>query len=71
MAAESVGLYTDQYELTMLSAALADGAGQRRCSFEVFGRRLPDSRHGPVEPRSADTPDARPDLRVPTARAAP
>jgi nicotinate phosphoribosyltransferase len=44
MATESVGLYTDQYELTMLSAALADGAAQRRCSFEVFGRRLPDSR---------------------------
>ncbi|HET6209158.1 MAG TPA: nicotinate phosphoribosyltransferase [Jatrophihabitans sp.] len=44
MAAESVALYTDQYELTMLSAALADGAAERRCSFEVFGRRLPDSR---------------------------
>jgi nicotinate phosphoribosyltransferase len=44
MAAESVALYTDQYELTMLSAALADGTADRRCSFEVFSRRLPESR---------------------------
>ncbi|HJQ02572.1 MAG TPA: nicotinate phosphoribosyltransferase [Jatrophihabitans sp.] len=44
MAVESVSLYTDQYELTMLSAALADGTAQRTCSFEVFSRRLPDSR---------------------------
>jgi nicotinate phosphoribosyltransferase len=44
MAADSVSLYTDQYELTMLSAALADGTARRRCSFEVFGRRLPESR---------------------------
>ena len=38
------GLFTDHYELTMLSAALADGSAGRRCSFEVFGRRLGDSR---------------------------
>ena len=44
MAVESVSLYTDQYELTMLSAALADGTAHRSCSFEVFSRRLPDSR---------------------------
>lgn len=38
------GLFTDHYELTMLAAALADGTAGRRCSFEVFSRRLPDSR---------------------------
>jgi nicotinate phosphoribosyltransferase len=42
--AGSTALYTDHYELTMLSAALADGSARRRCSFEVFGRRLPDGR---------------------------
>jgi nicotinate phosphoribosyltransferase len=38
------GLYTDQYELTMLSAALRDGTAERRCVFEVFTRRLPEGR---------------------------
>jgi nicotinate phosphoribosyltransferase len=38
------GLFTDHYELTMLSTALADGTAERRCSFEVFSRRLPESR---------------------------
>jgi nicotinate phosphoribosyltransferase len=37
-------LLTDHYELTMLQAALADGAGQRRSVFEVFARGLPDGR---------------------------
>jgi nicotinate phosphoribosyltransferase len=37
-------LFTDRYELTMLMAALADETASRRCSFEVFGRRLPDGR---------------------------
>jgi nicotinate phosphoribosyltransferase len=41
---DSSALFTDQYELTMLSAALADGSAHRRCSFEVFARRLPDGR---------------------------
>ncbi len=41
---QRTGLFTDQYELTMLSAALADGSAERRCSFEVFSRRLPDLR---------------------------
>ncbi|MRH93235.1 nicotinate phosphoribosyltransferase [Nocardia sp. SYP-A9097] len=40
----STALLTDQYELTMLAAALADGSGQRRCTFEVFARRLPHGR---------------------------
>ncbi|WP_031939845.1 nicotinate phosphoribosyltransferase [Prescottella defluvii] len=40
----STALFTDQYELTMLEAALGDGSAHRRCSFEVFARRLPDGR---------------------------
>jgi nicotinate phosphoribosyltransferase len=42
--AGSTGLLTDRYELTMLAAALADGTASRRCTFEVFARRLPDGR---------------------------
>src|SRR6185437_6547164 len=38
------GLLTDKYELTMLAAALRDGTADRRTSFEVFARRLPDGR---------------------------
>jgi len=41
---ESTALLIDQYELTMLRAALADGAADRPCVFEVFGRRLPNGR---------------------------
>src|SRR6187549_2968951 len=37
-------LFTDHYELTMVAAALADGAADRRCTFEVFARRLPEGR---------------------------
>jgi nicotinate phosphoribosyltransferase len=37
-------LAMDRYELTMLQAALADGAAQRACVFEVFSRRLPEGR---------------------------
>ncbi|WP_250035627.1 nicotinate phosphoribosyltransferase [Paractinoplanes maris] len=37
-------LMTDQYELTMVSAALRDGTADRRCVFEVFARRLPGGR---------------------------
>ncbi|MGO4613645.1 nicotinate phosphoribosyltransferase [Nocardia sp. 2YAB30] len=40
----STALLTDQYELTMLAAALADGSAYRRCTFEVFARRLPNGR---------------------------
>ncbi len=42
--APSTALLTDHYELTMLQAALADGTAERRCVFEVFGRRLPEGR---------------------------
>ncbi|MGH3495917.1 MAG: nicotinate phosphoribosyltransferase [Nocardioidaceae bacterium] len=40
----STALLTDQYELTMLQAALRDGTARRRCIFELFGRRLPNGR---------------------------
>jgi nicotinate phosphoribosyltransferase len=40
----STALFTDQYELTMLSSALADGTAGRRCTFETFARRLPEGR---------------------------
>ncbi|WP_067900590.1 nicotinate phosphoribosyltransferase [Nocardia vaccinii] len=42
--ATSTALLTDQYELTMLAAALADGSAHRQCTFEVFARRLPHGR---------------------------
>ena len=42
--ATSTALLTDQYELTMLQAALAGGTAQRRSVFELFGRRLPEGR---------------------------
>jgi nicotinate phosphoribosyltransferase len=38
------GLLTDKYELTMLAAALRDGAAGRRTTFELFARRLPEGR---------------------------
>ncbi|WP_422745853.1 nicotinate phosphoribosyltransferase [Mycobacterium sp. WMMD1722] len=40
----TAALLTDKYELTMLAAALRDGTAQRRTSFEVFARRLPEGR---------------------------
>ncbi|GAA1999230.1 nicotinate phosphoribosyltransferase [Nakamurella flavida] len=40
----STALFTDQYELTMLQAALADGTADRPCVFEVFARKLPAGR---------------------------
>ncbi|NUS93584.1 MAG: nicotinate phosphoribosyltransferase [Nocardia sp.] len=40
----STALLTDQYELIMLAAALRDGSAARRCTFEVFARRLPHGR---------------------------
>lgn len=43
-ATAGTGLFTDQYELTMLASALRDGTADRDCAFEVFTRRLPDGR---------------------------
>nr|WP_255360376.1 nicotinate phosphoribosyltransferase [Mycobacterium sp. 852013-51886_SCH5428379] len=44
MTPVTAALLTDKYELTMLAAALRDGTAQRRASFEVFARRLPEGR---------------------------
>ncbi|MFE7748092.1 nicotinate phosphoribosyltransferase [Streptomyces sp. NPDC057428] len=40
----STALFTDQYELTMVQAALKAGTADRHSVFEVFTRRLPDGR---------------------------
>jgi nicotinate phosphoribosyltransferase len=40
----STALLTDQYELTMLEAALRSGTARRRAVFEVFARHLPHGR---------------------------
>jgi nicotinate phosphoribosyltransferase len=40
----STALLTDQYELTMLDAALQAGRAAERVTFEVFTRRLPPGR---------------------------
>ncbi len=40
----STALLTDQYELTMLDAALQAGRAGQRVTFEVFTRRLPPGR---------------------------
>jgi nicotinate phosphoribosyltransferase len=44
IGAVPTSLFTDHYELTMVAAALADGTAGRRCTFEVFARRLPEGR---------------------------
>ncbi|MGP4000545.1 nicotinate phosphoribosyltransferase [Streptomyces sp. 8N706] len=44
VAVPSTALFTDQYELTMLQAALRGGTADRRSVFEVFTRRLPEGR---------------------------
>ena len=40
----STAFLTDMYELTMLDAAIKDGTAERNCTFEVFGRRMPNER---------------------------
>ncbi|MFE7773164.1 nicotinate phosphoribosyltransferase [Streptomyces sp. NPDC057445] len=40
----STALFTDQYEFTMLQAALKAGTADRHSVFEVFTRRLPEGR---------------------------
>lgn len=43
----SPALMTDQYELTMLQAAIKDGTADKRATFEVFARKLqPGFRYG-------------------------
>lgn len=41
---KSTALFTDQYELTMVDAALQAGTAHRRSMFELFTRRLPGAR---------------------------
>lgn len=43
-SATSTGLLTDQYELTMVRAAMGSGTATRRSIFELFARRLPTGR---------------------------
>lgn len=40
----STALLTDQYELTMIDAALRGGTAHRDCVFELFARKLPNGR---------------------------
>jgi len=54
----SPALLTDKYELTMLAAALRDGAAHRRVTFEVFARRLPEGRRYGVVAGTARVVDA-------------
>ncbi|MCL2316840.1 MAG: nicotinate phosphoribosyltransferase [Actinomycetia bacterium] len=44
MTSCTTALLTDEYELTMIRAALASGTAGRSCLFELFGRRLPPGR---------------------------
>ena len=44
IGAVPTSLFTDHYELTMVAAALAVGAADRWCTFEVVARRLPEGR---------------------------
>ncbi|GHE83357.1 nicotinate phosphoribosyltransferase [Streptomyces werraensis] len=44
MNVPSTALFTDQYELTMLQAALKAGTAERHSVFEIFTRRLPHGR---------------------------
>src|SRR5699024_9489822 len=55
---ESTALLTDKYELTMLQASLRDGTADRKCAFEVFGRRLPNERRYGVVAGTARVLDA-------------
>ena len=57
-AGGSTALLTDAYELTMLQSALRSGAASRRCTFEVFARRLPDGRRYGVVAGTARLLDA-------------
>jgi nicotinate phosphoribosyltransferase len=43
-ASASPALLTDHYEFTMVDAARQHGTAGRRCTFEVFNRRLPADR---------------------------
>ncbi|MBV9722932.1 MAG: nicotinate phosphoribosyltransferase [Mycobacterium sp.] len=57
------GLLTDRYELTMLAAALRDGTAERRTTFELFARRLPDGRRYGVVAGTGRFLEALPEFR--------
>jgi nicotinate phosphoribosyltransferase len=57
------GLLTDKYELTMLSAALRDGTANRRSTFELFARRLPEGRRYGVVAGTGRFLEALPEFR--------
>ena len=57
------GLLTDKYELTMLAAALRDGTANRRTTFELFARRLPDGRRYGVVAGTGRLLEALPEFR--------
>ncbi|MFB7493911.1 nicotinate phosphoribosyltransferase [Streptomyces sp. NPDC056161] len=59
----STALFTDQYELTMLQAALRAGTAGRRSVFEVFTRRLPNGRRYGVVAGTGRVLDAVEDFR--------
>ena len=42
LQADDYGLLTDLYQLTMAACYVSEGLDQRRASFELFVRRLPD-----------------------------
>jgi nicotinate phosphoribosyltransferase len=63
-------LLTDRYELTMLGSALRDGTAHRRCTFEVFARRLPDGRRYGVVAGTARVLDAIAEFRFDEATVA-
>jgi nicotinate phosphoribosyltransferase len=44
----NLGMHTDQYELTMLEAAMQSGLAEQRTVFEVFSRSLRGYRYGVV-----------------------
>ncbi|MDA2804533.1 nicotinate phosphoribosyltransferase [Nocardiopsis suaedae] len=63
----SSALLTDRYELTMLQGALRSGAAHRRAVFEMFARRLPESRRYGVVAGTGRLLEALRDFRFGTA----
>jgi len=63
----TTALLTDQYELTMLTAALRNGTAERHCVFEVFARRLPEGRRYGVVGGTARVLEAIEQFRFDTA----
>lgn len=60
---QSTALLTDQYELTMVRAAMGSGTAFRRSVFEMFPRRLPEGRRYGVVAGTGRMLDALADFR--------